>query len=93
MVKQFGLRYVATALIWLTLAAAALFVIRYRSASPLLLLPALAYATGVGVFLLTHWSYRYGQQFYWLGYLALVFMIAHPALPSPRHVSSQARRY
>ncbi len=93
MIKQFGLRYVATALIWLTLAAAALFVFRYQSASPILLLPALAYATGVGVFLLTHWSYRYGQQFYWLGYLAVVFMIARAALPSTRHASSQARTY
>lgn len=91
MIKQFGLRYVGTVLIWLTLAGAALFLMRYRSGSPLLLLPLLAYTTGVGVFLVAHWSYRYGQQFYWLGYLALLFMTARAGLPSARRASSPAR--
>ncbi len=68
-VKLYGLRYAGTALVWLIAIAAMWFVVRRRDSHPLLLLPLLAYAVGVGVFLLVHWSYRYGQQYYWLGSL------------------------
>ena len=51
---------------------------------PLLLLPILAYAVGVGVFVLVHWSYRYGQQYYWLGWLSAYLITC---------VSARADRY
>ena len=54
----------------LTAVAACVYVVRRHDGHPLLLLPVLAYAVGVGVFLLVHWSYRYGQQYYWLGWLS-----------------------
>jgi hypothetical protein len=74
-VKLYGLRYLGTLLLWLTAVAALWLVVRRGDAHPLLALPLLAYAVGVGVFLLVHWSYRYGQQYYWLGYLS-VYLIA-----------------
>jgi hypothetical protein len=77
--KIYGLRYLGTALLWLTALAAAWFVVRRRAAHPLLLLPLLAYAVGVGVFVLVHWSYRYGQQYYWLGYLSVYLITAASA--------------
>jgi hypothetical protein len=77
-VKQFGLRYLGTMLIWLCPLGAVWFAAR-RDAHPLLLLPLLAYATAVGPFLLVHWSYRYGQQFYWLGSLSVVLIWARQA--------------
>jgi hypothetical protein len=69
-VKLYGLRYLGTALIWLTALAAGWYIVRRREAHQLLLLPVLAYSVGVGVFLLVHWSSRYGQQYYWLGWLS-----------------------
>jgi hypothetical protein len=68
--KIYGLRYLGTAMIWLTALAAFWYIVRWREAHPLLLLPVLAYGVGVGVFLLVHWSFRYGQQYYWLGSLS-----------------------
>jgi hypothetical protein len=69
-VKIYGLRYLGTALLWLTALAAFWYLARWRDAHPLLLVPLLAYGVGVGVFLLVHWSYRYGEQYYWLGSLS-----------------------
>jgi len=91
--RQVGLRSIGTILIWLTLGAAGLFVIRFRVESPLLAVPALAYAVGVGIFAAVHWSYRYGQQFYWLGYLAVLFIVTRAALRRPAPVSSPARTH
>jgi hypothetical protein len=56
--KIYGLRYLGTALIWTIGLAALWFAMRRGEAHPLLLLPLTAYAVGVGVFLLVHWSYR-----------------------------------
>jgi len=91
--RQVGLRYIGTLLIWSTIAAATLFLFRFRTESPLLAVPAIAYALGVGIFAAVHWSYRYGQQFYWLGYLALFFMAARAALPPTAAASSPARTH
>jgi hypothetical protein len=93
LLRQVGSRYLGTLLIWLNLAAACLFLVRFRVESPLLAVPALSYAVGVGVFLAVHWSYRYGQQFYWLGYLAVLFIVARATLPSPRRASSPAHTH
>jgi hypothetical protein len=65
------LRWLGSALLWLMGAAAAAGLWQRR---PLLVVPALAYAIGVGVFVLVHWSFRYGQQFYWLGYLSVYLL-------------------
>ena len=74
--KVFGLRYLGTALLWLMVGAAASFALRRGAADPVLLLPLLAYAVGVAPFVLVHWSARYGQQYYWLGWLSLYLLIA-----------------
>ena len=79
MLKQFGLRYLGTALLWVLPIAALWFVTHPRTSTPLLLLPLLAYEAGIGVFVLTHWSYRYSQEFYWLGWLSVYLMTAASA--------------
>ena len=71
-VKQLGLRYLGTALLWL-LPLTALWYVARRT-TPALIIPILAYAVGTGVFILVHWSSRYGQQFYWLGWLGLYLL-------------------
>ena len=84
MLKQFGLRYLGTALLWLLPLAALSYGLRPRAVTPLLLLPITAYVAGIAPFLLTHWSYRYAQQFYWLGSLSAYLMTA---------ASARAHRY
>jgi len=73
-VKQLGLRSLGTALLWVLPVTALWYFGRRARETPLLLIPALAYAVGTGVFVLVHWSFRYGQQFYWLGWLALYLL-------------------
>ena len=89
--RQVGLRYIGTLLIWSTIAAGLFFLVRCRIESPLVAVPAIAYAVGVGVFLAVHWSNRYGQQFYWLGYLAIFLIAARASLPRAAAASSPAR--
>jgi hypothetical protein len=91
--RQVGLRYIGTILIWVALAAAGLFVVRSRVESPLLAVPALAYGVGVAIFAAVHWSNRYGQQFYWLGYLGAAFIVTRAAMRRPAPVSSPAHTH
>jgi hypothetical protein len=79
-VKQFGLRYLATAVLWLIPIGAVWYVLRRPTAHPLLLLPAVSFLVGVGAILLVRWMTRYGQQFYWLGFLSAYLMLSAPRL-------------
>jgi hypothetical protein len=75
-VKQFGLRYLATAVLWLIPIGAVWYVLRRPAAHPLLFLPAVSFLVGVGAILLVRWMTRYGQQFYWLGFLSAYLMLS-----------------